>query len=169
MNKCLFLDRDGVINVDYGYVYKKKEFIFREGIFDICNEAQKMSFKIIVITNQAGIGRGLYTESDFFNINEYMKLKFNQRDLNIDDVYFCPFHPKKGKGIYLKDSYDRKPNPGMILKAVDEHNLDIKNSIFIGDKESDRQAASNAGIPYFLDAKDDDWINKSINLIRRID
>ena len=69
----------------------------------------------------------------------------------------------------MKDSYDRKPNPGMILKAVDEHNLDIKNSIFIGDKESDRQAASRAGIPYFLDAKDDDWINKSINLIRRID
>ena len=168
MNKCLFLDRDGVINVDYGYVYKKKEFIFREGIFDICNEAQKMSFKIIVITNQAGIGRGLYTESDFFNINEYMKLKFNQRDLNIDDVYFCPFHPKKGKGIYLKDSYDRKPNPGMILKAVDEHNLDIKvQYLLVIKKVIGRQHLMQVYL--FLDAKDDDWINKSNNLIEEFD
>ena len=169
MNKCLFLDRDGVINNDYGYVYKKKEFIFREGIFDICNEAQKMRFKIIVITNQAGIGRGIYKENDFFNINEYMKSKFNQRNLKINDVYFCPFHPTKGKGIYLKDSFDRKPNPGMILKAVIEHNLNLKSSIFIGDKESDREAASKAGVAYFVDAKDDDWIKKSINLIRRVD
>ena len=168
MKKCLFLDRDGVINIDYGYVYKISDFVFRKGIFDICKEAKKMNFKIIVITNQAGIGRGFFTENDFLNISNYMNLKFLQEKIYIDDVYFCPFHPKEGKGIFLKDSYDRKPNPGLFLKAVIDHNLNLNQSIMIGDKESDREAANKAGIPNFINAKDSDWIKKSINLLRRV-
>lgn len=168
MNKCLFLDRDGVINIDYGHVYKEKDFVFRKEIFDICQEAQYFNFKIIVITNQAGIGRGLYTENDFIIINNYMKEKFHAKGIDIDDVYFCPFHPTKGKGIYLKKSYDRKPNPGLILKAEKDHNINLKNSIMIGDKETDKKAAKKAGIKFYIDAKLYNWNEDAIKIIRKL-
>ena len=167
-NKCLFLDRDGVINYDLGYVYLVKEFKFREEIFRICEYAQNNFYKIIVTTNQAGIGRGYYKEDDFIRINQYMLQSFIKRNIFIDDVYFCPFHPKNGKGKYLKDSIDRKPNPGMILKAVKNYNIDIKRSIMIGDKESDRKAAYRAGLVYYIDANQKDWEKKSIDLMMKI-
>ena len=166
-NKCLFLDRDGVINYDLGYVYLVKDFKFREEIFKICEYAQNNFYKIIVVTNQAGIGRGYFTVDDFLRINQYMLQSFKQRNIFIDDVYFCPFHPKNGKGKYLKDSEDRKPNPGMILKAVKNFNLDIKRSIMIGDKDSDRQAALRAGLTNYIDANQIDWKKKSIEFIMK--
>tara|TARA_Y200000002_G_C22597549_1_gene628034 strand:+ start:392 stop:901 length:510 start_codon:yes stop_codon:yes gene_type:complete len=168
MHKCLFLDRDGVINYDYGYVYLEKDFIFREEIFKICQVAQEHNFKIIIITNQAGIARGKFTENDFLNITKYMKKIFIGKGVKIDDIYFCPFHPTEGKGIFLKESYDRKPNPGLILKATKDHNINLKKSIFIGDKETDRMAAYNASLKKYIDSNDENWLNQSLLAIKNI-
>ena len=146
MNKALFLDRDGVINVEKNYVYKIEDFEFIDGIFELAKSYQEKGFLIIVITNQAGIGRGYYTEEDFHKLNNWMIEQFKQRGIEITEVYYCPYHPTHGIGEYLKDSYDRKPNPGMILKAQEKYNIDLSQSILIGDKESDIEAGRNAGI-----------------------
>ncbi len=143
---ALFLDRDGVINVEKNYVYQVKDFEFIDGIFDLCLYAKSYGFLIIVITNQAGIGRGYYSEADFEALTRWMLLQFELHKINIDDVYFCPFHPEHGIGVYKKDSLDRKPNPGMILRASREHNLDLSNSVLIGDKLSDIKAGETAGL-----------------------
>ena len=166
-NRCLFLDRDGVINYDFGYVYLEKDFKFREEIFSLCKEAKNNFFKIIVITNQSGIGRGYYSENEFQKLNKYMLNIFKLNDINIDDVYFCPFHPIYGKGKYLKNSYYRKPNPGMFLKAAKMHNIDLMQSIMIGDKKSDNEAAFKAGIGFYVDANLSDWIDRSLEFIKK--
>lgn len=146
MNKALFLDRDGIINIDKGYVYRKEEFEFVEGIFDVCRIASDKGYLLIVVTNQAGIGRGYYTEDDFQELSRWMSAEFASRSLPITAIYHCPFHSTGGVGEYKVDSYDRKPNPGMILRAQREHNLDLSESILVGDKESDIEAAANAGV-----------------------
>lgn len=145
-SKALFLDRDGVINVDYAYVHQAEKFEFIEGIFDLCRVAKEKDYKIIVITNQAGIGRGYYSEDDFHELTHWMLSEFSRQEVEIDDVYFCPFHPEKGIGEYRKDDPCRKPNPGMIFKAIREHGIDPDQSILVGDKESDVEAGINAGI-----------------------
>ena len=129
MNRALFLDRDGVINVEKNYVHKIEEFMFIEGIFELVQLFIKKGFKIIVITNQAGIARGIYTEDDFEKLNSWMLSEFEKRDARIDDVYYCPDHLENGIGKYKKDSFDRKPNPGMIFKAKEKYNLDLAGSV----------------------------------------
>ena len=150
MKRAIFLDRDGVINIDNNYIYKQKDVIFIEDIFKLVKLANIRGYKVIVITNQAGIGRGFYTEDDFIKICKWMKLIFHQNYCNIDDFFFCPYHPNHGIGKYRKDSYDRKPNPGMLLKARDKYKINMKNSIFIGDNISDMQAGENAGVGTLL-------------------
>ena len=145
-NKALFLDRDGIINIDHGHVYLKKDFILVDGIQDLIRTAISKKYKIIVITNQAGIGKGYYTEKDFFKLSEYMKLLLEKSNCFIDKIYFCPYHPTDGIGKYLQDSFDRKPNPGMLLKAKEDFNLDMNSSILIGDKVSDVDAGINANV-----------------------
>ena len=144
--KALFLDRDGVINHNFGYVYKIDDFKFIDGIFNLVQAAIKKEYLVIIVTNQAGIGRGYYTESDFFNLMAWVKIKFNENDGQIDDLYFCPFHPDHGIGSYKKNSNLRKPNPGMILNAQKKHNINLSKSIMIGDKYSDMEAGISAGI-----------------------
>ena len=145
-SNALFLDRDGVINKDKNYVYKIDDFEFNKEIFGLVRNARKCHLKIIVITNQSGIGRGLYSIEDFKKINSWMLGVFERENANIDKVFYCPNHPTEGKGEYMKDDYDRKPNPGMIFKAKKEFNLSLKNSLLIGDRETDIQAARNAEI-----------------------
>lgn len=145
-NKALFLDRDGIINVDHGYVYKISDFEFVDGIFDLCRYAIDMGFQLFVITNQAGIAKGYYTKNDFDVLTEWMTQQFLNNDIKINDVYYCPHHPTEGLGEYLKKCKCRKPNPGMLLRANKKHNIDFAHSIFIGDKISDIQAAEAAGI-----------------------
>ena len=101
---------------------------------------------LTVITNQAGIGRGYYTEKDYYSLTEWMLARFVERDVYISKVYHCPYHPVHGIGIYKKDSFWRKPNPGMILQARDELGLDLRASVLIGDKESDVEAGLRAGV-----------------------
>ncbi|MDO6446002.1 D-glycero-beta-D-manno-heptose 1,7-bisphosphate 7-phosphatase [Colwellia sp. 1_MG-2023] len=146
MNKALFLDRDGIINVDHGYVYQKEQFEFVDGIFELCLDARDKGYLLIVITNQSGIGRGMYSVEQFNLLTNWMVEQFKEKNVIIDDVYFCPHHPLKGKGEYLIDCQCRKPAPGMILQAAEKHHIDLKQSVFIGDKASDMKAAMAAGI-----------------------
>jgi len=148
LKKALFLDRDGVINHDAGYTSKVDDFHFIEGIFELCRKAKQLGYLIIVVTNQAGIGRGYYSEQEFLLLTEWMRRRFIAEGAPITDVYFCPYHIEYGIGRYRQDSFDRKPNPGMLLKAAEEYNIDLLHSIMIGDKESDLAAATSAGVKH---------------------
>lgn len=143
---ALFLDRDGVINVNHGYVHKRDEFDFIDGIFDLVRQARRQNYKVVVITNQAGIGRGYYTEEDFHKLTDWMLNEFFDAGSPIDRVYFSPFHPTAGVGKYLRDDFSRKPHPGMILQAQTELDVDLGRSVLIGDKESDIRAGTTAGV-----------------------
>lgn len=144
--RALFLDRDGVINVDHGYVHRPDQFEFIEGIFELCSKAIRLNYLIIVVTNQAGIGRGYYTEQQFHELTRWMCQEFATQDVRIDQVYFCPYHAKHGVGTYKKESAFRKPEPGMILQAAKEFGIDLAMSVLVGDKETDIQAGIAAGI-----------------------
>ncbi len=138
-NKALFLDRDGVINYDKGYVCKIEDFEFVKGIFEILDYFQKKGFKLFIVTNQSGIGRGYYTLKDFEILNEWMLKELKKRGIKIERVYFCPHAPEEGCSC-------RKPNIGMFQKAFKEFKIDKKLSWMIGDKLSDTKAAVSAGI-----------------------
>ena len=143
---ALFLDRDGVIIVDHGYVCQPKDIEFVNGVFELVAEAKQAGFTVVVITNQAGIGRGFYSETDFHTLMSWMKDQFVERGGQIDAVYFCPYHPEHGVGHYKKDADCRKPKPGMILKAAHDLKLDLEHSLLIGDKISDVEAGMAAGV-----------------------
>ncbi|SDA21935.1 D-alpha,beta-D-heptose 1,7-bisphosphate phosphatase [Nitrosospira sp. Nsp18] len=143
---ALFLDRDGVINIDFAYVYKPEQFEFIEGVFELCQWASQCGYLIFVITNQAGIGRGYYTEQDFLKLTDWMCGIFKTQGSIITKVYFCPSHPEYGIGEYKVDSFFRKPGPGMILQAAEEFCVDLARSVLVGDKEKDIQAGIAAGV-----------------------
>ncbi len=145
-SRALFLDRDGVINHDSGYTSSEKNFDFIDGIFDFCRAARLSGYQLIVVTNQAGIGRGYYSEQDFYTLTEWMRQRFVEEGAPLTDVFHCPYHPEHGVGQYKKDSFDRKPHPGMLLHAAEKYGLDLEHSIMIGDKDSDMQAAMSAGV-----------------------
>ena len=144
--RAVLLDRDGVINIDHGYVHHSNNFEFIDGIFDVAREANASGYKLVVITNQAGIARGYYSEQQFQQLTVWMCNQFLNAGAPIEKVYFSPFHPTAGIGTYKKDDVSRKPHPGMIFQAQREMNLDLGNSILIGDKSSDIQAGIAAGV-----------------------
>jgi D-glycero-D-manno-heptose 1,7-bisphosphate phosphatase len=146
LRPALLLDRDGVINIEKTYVHQVSDFEFVDGIFALCQQAVNAGMAIVVVTNQAGIGRGYYTEGQFALLTDWMRDRFSERGINIDAVYFCPYHPEHGIGPYRCESFDRKPNPGMILRAQADLGLDLKNSVLVGDKMSDIAAARAAGV-----------------------
>lgn len=143
---ALFLDRDGVINVDHGYVHRVEDFEFIPGIFELVALANRLGYLVIVVTNQAGIGRGFYTEDDFHKLTRWMKTEFLSRGARIDNVYFSPFHPEHGLGGYCKESDCRKPRPGMLLQAQKDYDIDLGRSLLVGDKPSDMEAGRAAGV-----------------------
>ena len=159
--KALFLDRDGTINVDYGYTYEVEKFAFIDGIVDLCKRAQDKNYKIIVITNQSGVERGYYTIEQMNAFNKKMIDEFRAQNIEITEVYCCPYleHP------------DRKPLPGMFLKARDRYNIDMEQSIAVGDKERDIESAFNAGVKkgYLLSDKKVDSIGKVIDKLSLIE
>lgn len=146
MNKAVFLDRDGVINHDHAYVSKIEDFEFIDGVFEACQQFINQGYMIIVVTNQSGIGRGYYSEQDFNHLTDWMKSEFAKRGVPITQVYFCPHHPKKALPEYLKECDCRKPMPGMLNQAIKQFDIDVMQSIMVGDKISDLQAAQAAGI-----------------------
>jgi D-glycero-D-manno-heptose 1,7-bisphosphate phosphatase len=137
--KAAFLDRDGVINIDKGYVYKIEDFEFKDGIFELLKLLQSIGFTLFVITNQSGIARGYYTLEDFKKLTGHMLDELKKRGIEIKEVAFCPHHPNDKCNC-------RKPKPGMILDLAKKYNIDLKNSILIGDKLSDIEAGKNAEI-----------------------
>ena len=141
MQKALFLDRDGVINFDKGYVYKIDDFEFIHGIFKVCRHYMSLGFVIVVVTNQAGIARKYYTELDFHKLDLWMVSQFQKHNVDILQTYFCPHHPN-----FTGMCKCRKPEPGMILTAAKELNIDLSRSVLVGDKNSDIEAGIRAGI-----------------------
>jgi D-glycero-D-manno-heptose 1,7-bisphosphate phosphatase len=144
---ALFLDRDGVINVDRGYVYRHDQFEFVRGIFALArfwtNEVRR---PIVVVTNQSGIGRGHFDEGAYADLTRWMCDRFAAERTAIARVYHCPFHPLHGIGDYRCDHPWRKPNPGMILQATSDLGLDLARSAILGDKMSDVEAGAAAGV-----------------------
>lgn len=138
VRKALFLDRDGVVNVDTGYVHRREDFHLVPGVLDLCRQARAKGYLVIVVTNQSGIGRGMFTEEDFARLTEYMKDVFHAAGTEIANVFHCPSvddgHP------------DRKPNPGLFLKAAAVHGLDLASCVSVGDRERDVRAAISAGV-----------------------
>ena len=146
MKKAVFLDRDGVINAEKNYVHNVEEFEFIDGIFDVCRYFQDRDYLLIVVTNQAGIARGYYTEDDFHTVSRWMRHEFEKNGIHINGIYFCPHHPEGTVERYRVRCCCRKPNPGMLFEARKDFDIDLERSILVGDKESDIQAGLNAGI-----------------------
>lgn len=142
MNKALFIDRDGVINVDKVHVFRIDQFEFTNGIFELCRRYYDSGYLILIITNQAGIAKGLYSENDFKILMSWVLQEFERREIKISEVYHCPHHPE-----FTGTCSCRKPEPGMIFQACSEYDLNIKKCVLIGDKESDIEAGRRAGIP----------------------
>lgn len=141
----LVLDRDGVINFDAGYVNRVEDFVFLDGIFEFVREAKRQGAFVCIATNQAGIARGLYSESQFNDLTEWMLEEFTRANASIDAVYHCPHHPDFPAIGTGADCKCRKPLPGMLQMALNQSESDPKLSVMVGDKDSDMIAAVSAG------------------------
>ena len=144
---ALFIDRDGVINADYGYVHSQNNFDFIPGIFSLVSKASALGYLCVVITNQAGIGRGMYSTQQFYSLSKWMCEQFEARDGAIDAIYYSPFHPVEAIGEFLLDESTRKPGAGMFFEAIKDLNVDVRRSVMVGDKMSDMLAGLSANIP----------------------
>lgn len=139
-NKALFLDRDGVINNDYGYVHTQGQFHLREGIIEVCTHAMDKDYLLIIITNQSGIARNYYGWPELHSLHQYMRSLFQQAGIIIDDIYACPHHPDfTGKCLC------RKPGTLMLEKAISKYDICVNESFFIGDSLRDIEAGNKVG------------------------
>ena len=159
MNKALFLDRDGVINKDFGYVFSKKNFVWLKNTKKAIKYAYSKKYLIIVVTNQSGIARGYYSEHEIKSLHNEINDELKKKNCKIHDFFYCPYHPKYGNKKYKKFSYLRKPNPGMIFKAAKKWKIDLKKSLMIGDNKIDMIAAKRANLRF---------VKKKYNLLREI-
>ena len=144
--KALFLDRDGVININHGYVFEREKVEFIDGIFDLIARFVEKGYEPVIVTNQSGIARGYYSEQQFFDLMGYFQHQFDQHGLPKIAVYFCPHHPSFSDQSRLNACNCRKPEPGMITEASSQLSIDLNHSVFVGDKLSDMLAAKRAGI-----------------------
>ena len=144
--RALFLDRDGVININHGYVHKAEDTDWVPGIFDLVALAQARGFVTVVVTNQAGIARGYYDEAEFRRYTSWIHECFAQHGVPLLATYYCPHHPDFGVGDLRIPCACRKPQPGMLLRAASEWEIRLPDSVLIGDQRSDIEAAERAGI-----------------------
>jgi D-glycero-D-manno-heptose 1,7-bisphosphate phosphatase len=150
MRRGLLLDRDGVINVDHGYVGRREQFIFMPGLFPFLRAAEDRGFRLAILTNQAGVARGYYTRDDFDALTQWMLGELQREGVTVELVLGCCEHPEGSITPYVRESFWRKPNPGMILEAVHRLNLDPARSAFLGDQMRDMDAARAGGIKRLL-------------------
>ena len=141
--KALFLDRDGIINIDHGYVSKIEAFQFTEGIFELLRLFIKHGYQLFIITNQSGIGRGYYTQNDFDTLTQWMLSTFEKNNIPIQKVAYCPHSPEE-------NCQCRKPNTGMIDDILKQYAIDLPASWLIGDKQSDIDLAINSHIGHSI-------------------
>lgn len=144
------LDRDGVLNRDVGYPYRPDQIEWIDGAFDALRRLHEAGFRIVVVTNQSGIGRGFYNESDVQALHKWMRAEIERRGAQIASFYFCPYHPDATLIEYRRDHPDRKPSPGMLLRALTDFPTDASKSFMIGDRDSDLIAARAAGVKSYL-------------------
>ncbi len=151
-SRAIFFDRDGVLNVDTGYLFRIEDFDWIKGAPEAIAWAAGRGYRTIVITNQSGIGRGYYTEDDMHRLHRWMNEDLRQRaGCTIDAFYHAPWHPDASLPAYRQDDHpDRKPNPGMILRAIRDFDLAPEECLMIGDRESDMEAARRSGVPGLL-------------------
>jgi len=147
LRRAAFLDRDGVINIDTGYVHRIDDFELIAGTLEACRELVRRGWLLVVATNQSGIGRGLYTVQDFQALTDWMRARFEHSGAPLAGVYYCPHHPIDALDGFRTQCDCRKPRPGMLLQAARELSLDLTQSMLFGDKCEDLQAAQGAGIP----------------------
>ncbi len=140
------MDRDGVINHEIGYLHRQQDVRWIEGIVPLCRTAQCLGYRLVVVTNQSGIARGLYTEQDFAELMAWMRAELARDGVHLDAVYHCPYHPEHGVGRYRREHADRKPSPGMLLRAAADLSLELGRSLLVGDRCSDIAAANGAGL-----------------------
>ena len=151
---CVFLDRDGIINKDFGYVYQKKNFSWNKKIFKTIKLINDSNYRVIIISNQAGIGKGYYKEKDLNKLNYWMLNEFIKRGSFIDDIYYCPYHPDAKIKKYKKKTNLRKPGNGMILKALKDWEIIKSRSFLVGDQDTDILCGKKSGIKSYLVKKD---------------
>ncbi|WP_051978622.1 D-glycero-alpha-D-manno-heptose-1,7-bisphosphate 7-phosphatase [Edaphobacter aggregans] len=144
--RALFLDRDGVVNVEVGYLHRVEDVRFVPGIFSLCRTAMGLGYRLVVVTNQAGIARGFYTEADFEALMVWMRGALRVEGVELDAVYHCPYHPEHGVGEYRREHEDRKPGTGMLRRAAREFGVSLADSVMVGDRCSDIAAANSAGL-----------------------
>ena len=144
--RALFLDKDGVINVDHGYVCSPERTEFIGGIFELCRTSTQHGYLNVVVTNQAGIARGYYSEQAFLDYMDWVRNEFRKYGAQIDAVYYCPHHPVYGLGERRQDCECRKPKPGMLLAAQREWDIELSRSLLLGDSTSDVEAGMAAGV-----------------------
>lgn len=165
--RALFLDRDGVINVNHGYVHTAEQTEWVPGIFELCTIARDAGYALVVVTNQAGIARGYYSESEFLDYTRWMHGEFAARGVEILATLYCPHHPTAGFGEFRVECRCRKPAPGMFIAATRLLGLAPKASMMLGDKDSDLIAAASAGIPqgFLIDSNKSDAFDEPINYL----
>lgn len=148
LRPALFLDRDGVINDDVGYLHRIDQFRFLPGVLDACKQMHDAGYVLVVVTNQSGIARGYYTEAHFQQVTRWMVRQFAQAGAPLAGVYFCPHHPDFVAAGHGEPCLCRKPEPGMLLQAAAELGLNLAASVMVGDKEDDVRAGRAAGVGY---------------------
>jgi D-glycero-D-manno-heptose 1,7-bisphosphate phosphatase len=144
--RALFLDRDGVVNHEVGFLYRSEDVRWVEGIVPLCRTAAALGCKLVIVTNQSGIARRLYTEQAFHDLMDWMRAALGRDGVAIDAVYYCPYHPEHGVGEYRREHEDRKPGPGMLLRAARDLALDLSQSLLVGDRCTDIAAANAAAL-----------------------
>ncbi|MEA1892978.1 MAG: HAD family hydrolase [Campylobacterota bacterium] len=166
LRKALFLDRDGVINVEKDYLYKREDVEFIDGIFELCLHYQKLGYIIVVVTNQSGIARGYYSEKKFLKLSAWMVDEFLDKHIVVQNIYHCPHHPDITGSCRC-----RKPNSGMLMDAKRDFDIDLQNSIIVGDKERDIEAGLNAGLceTYFFDENKKIKSSKATKIVSRLE
>lgn len=143
--RAVFLDRDSTLNQDSGYTHRVEDFVLLHNVVPGLQLLRRLGFLLIVTTNQAGIGRGFFTEAQMHAFHARLHDELAKHEIELDAIYFCPFHPTAGQGEYLLDSPLRKPQPGMILQAARDFNLHLPSCYAIGDRMSDVRAGQAAG------------------------